>query len=29
MQPVVLSVARRDLRVAISGPAGQNTILSL
>jgi large subunit ribosomal protein L25 len=29
MQPVSLSVARRDLRVALSGPAGQNTILSL
>lgn len=29
MQPVHLSVARRDLRVALSGPAGQNTILSL
>ena len=29
MTPVVLSVARRDLRVALSGPAGQNTILTL
>jgi large subunit ribosomal protein L25 len=29
MDPVTLSVARRDLRVAISGPAGQNTILNL
>jgi large subunit ribosomal protein L25 len=29
MEPVSLSVARRDLRVAISGPAGQNTILNL
>ena len=29
MTPVVLSVARRDLRVALSGPAGQNTILNL
>lgn len=29
MQPISLSVARRDLRVALSGPAGQNTILSL
>lgn len=29
MEPVSLSVARRDLRIAISGPAGQNTILSL
>jgi large subunit ribosomal protein L25 len=29
MQPVSLSVARRDLRTALSGPAGQNTILSL
>ena len=29
MEPVSLSVARRDLRVAISGPAGQNTILTL
>lgn len=29
MEPVTLSVARRDLRVALSGPAGQNTILVL
>jgi len=29
MEPISLSVARRDLRVALSGPAGQNTILSL
>ena len=29
MTPVSISVARRDLRVALSGPAGQNTILSL
>ncbi len=29
MQPVTLSVARRDLRVALSGPAGANTILTL
>jgi len=29
MEPVILSVTRRDLRVALSGPAGQNTILSL
>lgn len=29
MEPVVLTVTRRDLRVAISGPAGQNTILNL
>ena len=29
MEPVVLTVARRDLRVALSGPAGANTILSL
>lgn len=29
MDPVSLSVARRDLRLALSGPAGQNTILSL
>lgn len=29
MEPVSLSVARRDLRIAISGPAGQNTILNL
>lgn len=29
MQPVSLSVARRDLRIALSGPAGANTILEL
>jgi large subunit ribosomal protein L25 len=29
MEPVALSVARRDLRVALSGAAGQNTILTL
>ena len=29
MEPISLSVARRDLRIALSGPAGQNTILSL
>jgi len=29
MEPISLSGARRDLRVALSGPAGQNTILSL
>ncbi len=29
MEPVSLSVARRDLRAALSGPAGQNTILKL
>ncbi|MEY2966610.1 MAG: ribosomal protein [Actinomycetota bacterium] len=29
MSPVSLSVARRDLRLALSGPAGQNTILKL
>lgn len=29
MTPVSLSVARRDLRVALSGPAGANTVLSL
>jgi len=29
MTPVSISVARRDLRVALSGPAGQNTILTL
>lgn len=29
MQPVSLSVARRDLRVALSGPAGTNTILTI
>lgn len=29
MDPVTVSVARRDLRVALSGPAGVNTILTL
>jgi large subunit ribosomal protein L25 len=29
MEPVSISVARRDLRVALSGPAGVNTILTL
>lgn len=29
MDPISISVARRDLRIALSGPAGQNTILSL
>ena len=29
MSPISLSVARRDLRVALSGPAGFNTILDL
>ena len=29
MDPVSLSVARRDLRIALSGPAGANTVLSL
>lgn len=29
MAPVSLSVARRDLRVALSGPAGTNTVLTL
>jgi large subunit ribosomal protein L25 len=29
MQPVTVSVARRDLRIALSGPAGANTILTL
>ena len=29
MEPVILTVARRDLRVALSGPAGANTILNL
>jgi len=29
MEPVILTVARRDLRVALSGPAGTNTILNL
>jgi large subunit ribosomal protein L25 len=29
MAPISVSVARRDLRVALSGPAGMNTILDL
>ncbi|HUF97248.1 MAG TPA: 50S ribosomal protein L25, partial [Ilumatobacter sp.] len=29
MQPLQISVARRDLRVALSGPAGTNTVLDL
>lgn len=29
MEPISLSVARRDLRVALSGPAGSNTLLTL
>ena len=29
MTPVVVSVGRRDLRVALSGPAGVNTVLDL
>ncbi len=29
MEPVTVSVARRDLRIALSGPAGVNTILTL
>lgn len=29
MSPVSLSVARRDLRIALSGPAGANTVLAL
>ena len=29
MAPITLSVARRDLRLALSGPAGFNTVLSL
>lgn len=29
MDPVSVSVARRDLRIALSGPAGVNTILTL
>lgn len=29
MDPLSISVARRDLRVALSGPAGMNTILDL
>lgn len=29
MEPISVSVARRDLRVALSGPAGMNTVLDL
>ena len=29
MQPVSITVERRDLRIALSGPAGTNTILEL
>lgn len=29
MDPISISVARRDLRVALSGPAGTNTVLDL
>ena len=29
MTPVVVAVGRRDLRVALSGPAGVNTVLDL
>ena len=29
MEPISVSVARRDLRLALSGPAGTNTILDL
>ena len=29
MDPISISVARRDLRIALSGPAGMNTILDL
>ena len=29
MQPVAITVERRDLRIALSGPAGTNTILEL
>ena len=29
MTPISLSVARRDLRIALSGPAGHNTVLAL
>lgn len=29
MEPISISVARRDLRVALSGPAGMNTVLDL
>lgn len=29
MEPISISVARRDLRIALSGPAGMNTVLDL
>lgn len=29
MDPISVSVARRDLRIALSGPAGMNTVLDL
>jgi len=29
MDPISISVARRDLRIALSGPAGMNTVLDL
>lgn len=29
MDPITISVARRDLRLALSGPAGTNTVLDL
>jgi len=29
MEPISVSVARRDLRIALSGPAGMNTVLDL
>ena len=29
MEPISVSVARRDLRIALSGPSGSNTILDL
>ncbi|TDT15585.1 LSU ribosomal protein L25P [Ilumatobacter fluminis] len=29
MEPISVSVARRDLRLALSGPAGMNTVLDL
>jgi large subunit ribosomal protein L25 len=29
MQPITVSVVRRDLRIALSGPAGVNTVLDL
>ncbi len=29
MEPVSLAIVRRDLRIALSGPAGVNTVLSL